>query len=62
MIEILIWVVVVVLVAGVLAWLIQSAPFIDARFKQLGVWVILAVAVLIILLKLVGIAGVDLSV
>lgn len=59
MIELLVWVVVVVLIAGVLAWLVQSAPFIEGTLKQIGVWAIIAVAVLIIIMKLAGVAGVS---
>ncbi len=60
MVELLIFVVVIVLIAGVLAWLINSAPFIEPQFKQLAVWALLAVAVLIVVLRLAGVAGVDL--
>lgn len=60
MLEVLIFIVVVVVVAGLLAWLIQSAPFIEGTIKQIGVWAIAAVAVLIIVLKLAGLAGVSL--
>lgn len=49
-----------ILIAGVLAYLINAAPFIDAQFKQIAVWALLAVAVLIVVLKLAGLAGVSL--
>jgi len=59
-VEILVFVVVIVLIAGVLAWLINSAPFIEPQFKQLAVWSLMAIAVLIVVLRLAGVAGVDL--
>jgi len=59
-VEILVFVVVIVLIAGVLAWLINSAPFIEPQFKQLAVWTLMAIAVLIVVLRLAGVAGVDL--
>lgn len=59
MIETLIFIVVVVVIAGLLAWLIQSAPFIEGTLKQIGVWAIAAVAVIVIILKLAGLAGVS---
>ena len=37
---------------------LQSAPFIEGTLKQIGVWAIAAVAVIIIILKLAGLAGV----
>ena len=60
MVELLVFVVVLILIAGVLAYLINAAPFIDAQFKQIAVWALLAVAVLIVVLKLAGLAGVSL--
>ncbi len=60
MIELLIWVVVVAIIAGALAWLVQTAPFIAEPIKSIAVWAIAAIAVLIIILKLAGVAGVDL--
>ncbi len=62
MIALLIWIVVVAIIAGALAWLVQSAPFIVEPIKSIAVWAICAVAVLIIILKLAGVAGVDLNV
>lgn len=58
MVSTLIFIVVVVVIAGLLAWLIQSAPFIVEPLKSIGVWAICAIAVLIIVLKLLGLAGV----
>ncbi len=60
MIDLLIWIVVLAIIAGALAWLVQSAPFIAEPIKSIAVWAIGAVAVLIIILKLAGVAGVDL--
>ena len=62
MVSLLIWIVVVAIIAGALAWLVQSAPFIVEPIKSIAVWAIAAVAVLIIILKLVGVAGVDMNV
>lgn len=59
MVDLLIWVVVVAIIAGALAWLMQSAPFIVEPIKSIAVWAIGAIAVLIIIIKLAGFAGVS---
>lgn len=59
MIELLIYVVVVAVIAGALAWLVNTAPFIVEPIKSIAVWAIAAIAVLIIILKLAGVAGVS---
>lgn len=51
-IGILVFVAVVVLICGLIAYLIRSAPFIEEPFKSFGVWAILAVAIIIIVIKL----------
>lgn len=51
-IAIVIFVAVVVLLCGLIAYLIRSAPFIDEPFKSLGVWAVLAVAIVLIIIKL----------
>lgn len=51
-ISILIFVAVVVLICGLIAYLIRSAPFIEDPFKSFGVWAILAVAIILIVVKL----------
>lgn len=59
MISLLIYIVVVAIIAGALAWLVQSAPFIAEPIRSVAVWGICAIAVLIIILKLAGVAGVE---
>lgn len=49
---ILIFVVVVVVIAGLLAYLLRSAPFVEEPFKSVGVWAILAIAIIVIVIKL----------
>lgn len=51
-IGILIFIVVVVIICGLLAYLIRSAPFIEEPFKSIGVWAIVAVAIVVIVIKL----------
>lgn len=51
-IGILVFIAVVVLICGLIAYLIRSAPFIEEPFKSFGVWAILAVAIIIIVIKL----------
>lgn len=58
MVSVLVWIVVVAVVAGLLAYLVQSAPFIVEPIKSMAVWSIAAVAIVIIVLKLAGLAGV----
>lgn len=60
MITILITIVVVILICGILAFLIQAAPFIAEPFKSFGVWVLIAVAAIIIIIELASLAGVHL--
>lgn len=49
---ILLFIVIVVIVCGLLAYLLRSAPFIEEPFKSIGVWAIVAVAVILIIIKL----------
>jgi cation transporter-like permease len=39
----------VIVVGGFIAWVINEAPFIEGRFKQMGVFAILVVCVVIII-------------
>lgn len=50
---VLIDIIVIVAICGILAWLINAAPFLDATIKQFGVYAIIAVAAILILLQLV---------
>lgn len=45
---------VILIVCGALAFLLNRAPFIEEPFKSFGVWMLLVVAVILILLQLVG--------
>lgn len=49
-------VVVVLIVVGVLLWIIETAPFIDARMKPIIRWAIFAVIALYIIAVIVGYA------
>lgn len=48
----LIFIVVVVVVCGLLAYLLQSAPFIGEPFKSIGIWAIVAIAIVVVVIKL----------
>jgi uncharacterized BrkB/YihY/UPF0761 family membrane protein len=61
MISVLVSIVVIVLICGLLAWLIRSAPFVEEPFRSWGVWAIMAVAAILIILQLVGLTGVDIT-
>ena len=61
MLTLLIYIVVVCLVAGILAYILRSAPFVDEPFKSWGVWAFLSVAALIILFKILEVTGVSLG-
>lgn len=43
-----------ILFAGVVCYLINIAPFIDPRFKQIAVWVIVVCVILYIAFSLLG--------
>lgn len=49
--SILITILIIVLVCGVIAWLINQAPFIEATFKTIGVYACIVVAVILVLLQ-----------
>jgi hypothetical protein len=59
--SILITIVVVILIVGILAYVIQAAPFIAEPFKSFAVWALIAAAAIIIILQLAGLAGVHLG-
>lgn len=50
----LIQLVMILLVVGVLLWLIESAPFVDAGIKPIIRWVIIAAVILWLLAAFVG--------
>ncbi len=51
-------VVVVVFVLGFLAFIVESAPMIDASFKAFIKWVLLAVAALVLIVWVLSLVGV----
>ena len=51
--------IVVAFIAGALVFLVRSAPFIGSPFKEWIVWAIIAIAVLILILKALPLAGVS---
>ena len=61
MLTLLIYIVVVCLVAGILAYILRSAPFVEEPFNSWGVWALLCGAALIILFKILAVAGVSLG-
>lgn len=50
--SVLITILIIVIVCGVIAWLINLAPFIEATFKTIGVYAIIVVAVILILMQI----------
>ncbi len=60
MISTLITILIIVIVCGAIAFLLQRAPFIEEPFKSFGVYALLVVAVILIVLQLAGLAGVTL--
>jgi hypothetical protein len=44
----------IVLLAGVIYYLINAAPFIDPKFKQIAMWLILVAVVLYVAFALLG--------
>jgi hypothetical protein len=61
MLTLLVYIVVVCLVAGILAYILRSAPFVEEPFKSWGVWAIIVVALLIIMFKILEVAGISLG-
>lgn len=61
MISILVTIVIIVVICGLVAFLLQQAPFIAEPFKSFGVYAILVVAVILIVLQLAGLAGVHIG-
>jgi len=59
LVSVLIFIVVVLLICGLLAYLLRSAPFVDEPFKSWGVWAIMAVAIILIVVKLLELLGVS---
>ncbi len=60
MISTLITILIIVIVCGAIAFLLQRAPFIEEPFKSFGVYALLVVAVILIVLQLAGLANVSL--
>lgn len=60
MLTILITIVAVLVICGIIAFLINRAPFIDEPFKSFAVWCIIAIAAIFIIIELVNLAGVHL--
>lgn len=59
MISFLIFLVVVILVAGLCVGLLRRAPFIDADLKQWAEWAILAIAVVLIVVRALALIGIN---
>lgn len=45
-----------VLILGFVAWLIEIAPFFDPLFKSVAKWILIAVAVILVIVFLVGVS------
>lgn len=50
--------VVELIVLGFAAWLVDTAPFIEAQFKQIIKWVLIVVAGLLVAIFLLGLFGI----
>jgi len=61
MVGLLISLLIIILVLGLVAFLIRQAPFIDEPYKQWALYAVLVVAVLIIIIKLLPLAGVSMN-
>jgi uncharacterized membrane protein YdjX (TVP38/TMEM64 family) len=61
MLSILVTILIILVICGAIAFLLQRATFIEEPFKSFGVWCILVVAVILIVLQLAGLAGVSLG-
>lgn len=61
MISILVSVIIIVVVAAVIMGILWYAPFFPAQIKQWGIWVIAALALLLIVLQFLGMAGVPIT-
>ncbi len=61
MLSILVTILIILVICGAVAFLLQRAPFIEEPFKSFGVWCILVVAVILIILQIAGLAGFHLT-
>ena len=59
LIELLITVLVIGLIAGIAWYIITSAPFIPEPIKSLAAWAVVAIALVILVIKLAAVAGVS---
>lgn len=60
MLSSLVTILIILVICGSIAFLLNRAPFIEEPFKSFGVWCILVVAVILVILQLAGLAGVSL--
>lgn len=58
LVALLIVIIIVALVIGMIAWLVQQAPFIGELYKQWIVWLLYVCGVLIILARALPLIGV----
>lgn len=58
LISLLVFLLIVALIAGLAVFLIRRAPFIPAEFKAWAEYAVIAIAVLIIIVKLLNLLGV----
>lgn len=63
MVEGLVQLLITVLIVGLIAygavWLIRTAPFIAEPFKGVAIWIVYAIAVLVVVLKALPLIGVS---
>jgi hypothetical protein len=57
--SLLITVLIIVLVAGLVAWIIQKAPFIPEEYKAIALWILLVILVIWVISILLPMAGVS---
>lgn len=48
------------IILGFAAWLVESAPFIDASFKGFIKWILMALAAVLVVVFLLGLVGITL--
>lgn len=58
LIALLVFVLIVALIAGLVVFLIRRAPFIPGEFKAWAEYAVIAIAILIIIVKLLNLLGV----
>lgn len=61
MVSLLISLLIILLVLGLIAFLVRQAPFIESPYKEWAMYLILVIAVIIIIVKILPLAGVNIN-